>query len=84
MSDKPQPIRPRDYVKVRLQDGENSERIWCEVLACNVENQTMKMRIDNRPVSKAYARNEVLEDIPVTFVLDVLKREDMNKERGDG
>ncbi len=59
-----------DIVKVRIQDGENSERIWAIVKGVDVEKQTLTIELNNKPVSEKYKLGEILEDIPVLFVLD--------------
>lgn len=63
-----------DIVKIRLMDGENSERIWAIVKDFNVENQTLDVELNNTPVSPAFKLGEKLT-VPVSFVLDIFKDE---------
>lgn len=74
-------IRTGDFVKFRIQDGENSERVWGEIVSTNIEKQTLIARIDNHPISAAFKYNEEIE-MPIGFVLDVMRKNTTPEQEG--
>jgi hypothetical protein len=75
---KPQPLMMGDFVKVRLTDGENMERVWAEIVGFNEEKQELDVRIDNHPVSPSWKYNEEIT-VPWRYVLEVM-HDGLNKD----
>lgn len=62
-------VKKGDIVKVRIQDGTNSERIWAQVIDVDAEKQSLKVKLINEPISSVFKLGEEFE-LPVSFVLD--------------
>jgi len=62
-------INKGDLVKVRIQDGVNSERVWAKVLETFAETQEILIELNNHPVSPVFKFGEQMK-VPVSFVLD--------------
>jgi len=67
-------IQLGDLVKVRIQDSENSERVWAEVVECHVDTQKITVSLRNKPVSPAFEYGEELT-LPVGMVLEKFEEE---------
>lgn len=67
-------IKRGDFIKFRLISSGITERVWG--IVTEIGDDSLSAKIDNHPVGEGFALGDVIEGIPLDYILDYRSKAD--------